>query len=112
MKDEGKFKKKSGVDFKESVSTIREKYNLEFEKSLSKLNPDQKEAVNHTDGPILVIAGPGTGKTEILAARIGVLIKERSANAHEILCLTYTEAGVVAMRKRLFKFIMARSLPG
>ncbi len=57
------------------------------------------------DGPVLVIAGPGTGKTQILAARIGKILTETDANAHEILCLTYTDAGAVAMRKRLFEFI-------
>src|SRR5665213_178706 len=57
------------------------------------------------DGPVLVIAGPGTGKTQILAARIGKILSETDASAHEILCLTYTDAGAVAMRKRLFDFI-------
>ncbi|HWZ03594.1 MAG TPA: ATP-dependent DNA helicase, partial [Mucilaginibacter sp.] len=54
---------------------------------------------------VLVIAGPGTGKTQILAARIGKILTETDASAHEILCLTYTDAGAVAMRKRLFEFI-------
>ena len=53
----------------------------------------------------MVIAGPGTGKTQILAARIGKILTETDASAHEILCLTYTDAGAVAMRKRLFDFI-------
>lgn len=57
------------------------------------------------DGPVLVIAGPGTGKTQILAARIGKILTETDALPHEILCLTYTDAGAVAMRKRLFDFI-------
>ncbi len=56
------------------------------------------------DGPVLVIA-VRRGKTQILAARIGKILTETDANAHEILCLTYTDAGAVAMRKRLFEFI-------
>jgi DNA helicase II / ATP-dependent DNA helicase PcrA len=81
------------------------KYNEKFQEALGRLNPEQMAAVEQMDGPVLVIAGPGTGKTQILAARIGKILAETDANAHEILCLTYTDAGAVAMRKRLFDFI-------
>src|SRR5476651_2827618 len=81
------------------------KYNAKFQEALSTLNPQQLAAVNKMDGPVLVIAGPGTGKTQILAARIGKILTETDALPHEILCLTYTDAGAVAMRKRLFDFI-------
>ncbi|HWD88836.1 MAG TPA: ATP-dependent DNA helicase [Mucilaginibacter sp.] len=81
------------------------KYNEHFLEALARLNPEQLAAVEQTAGPVLVIAGPGTGKTQILAARIGKILLETDANAHEILCLTYTDAGAVAMRKRLFEFI-------
>ena len=81
------------------------KYNEKFQEALSKLNPEQLSAVEQMDGPVLVVAGPGTGKTQILAARIGKILLETDASAHEILCLTYTDAGAVAMRKRLFEFI-------
>src|SRR6201996_8700749 len=81
------------------------KYNEKFQEALNKLNPEQLSAVEQMDGPVLVIAGPGTGKTQILAARIGKILTETDASAHEILCLTYTDAGAVAMRKRLFEFI-------
>jgi DNA helicase-2/ATP-dependent DNA helicase PcrA len=81
------------------------KYNEKFQQALAQLNPEQLAAVNQMDGPVLVIAGPGTGKTQILAARIGKILLETDASAHEILCLTYTDAGAVAMRKRLFDFI-------
>ena len=53
----------------------------------------------------MVIAGPGTGKTQILASRIGKILLETDALPENILCLTYTDAGVVAMRKRLLQFI-------
>jgi len=82
-----------------------QKYNEKFREALAQLNPEQLAAVNKMDGPVLVIAGPGTGKTQILAARIGKILTETDAAAHEILCLTYTDAGAVAMRKRLFEFI-------
>src|SRR3569833_2768935 len=81
------------------------KYNEKFQEALDRLNPEQRSAVDQIEGPVLVVAGPGTGKTQILAARIGKILLEPDANAHEILCLTYTDAGAVAMRKRLFEFI-------
>lgn len=87
------------------MSGTPNKYNEKFKEALSRLNPEQLAAVNQMDGPVLVIAGPGTGKTQILAARIGKILSETDAGAHEILCLTYTDAGAVAMRKRLFEFI-------
>ena len=77
----------------------------DFEILFNSLNVAQKEAVNHIEGPVMVVAGPGTGKTEILAARIANILKQTDTKAHNILCLTYTNAGVVAMRERLLKFI-------
>ncbi|MES2278350.1 MAG: ATP-dependent DNA helicase [Bacteroidota bacterium] len=76
-----------------------------FEEVLAGLNAEQLAAVNKMDGPVLVVAGPGTGKTQILAARIGKILLDTDAQPNEILCLTYTDAGAVAMRKRLFEFI-------
>ncbi|MGY4537421.1 DNA helicase-2/ATP-dependent DNA helicase PcrA [Mucilaginibacter sp. UYNi724] len=81
------------------------KYNVKFQEALAGLNPEQLAAVNQMDGPVLVVAGPGTGKTQILAARIGKILTDTDALPSEILCLTYTDAGAVAMRKRLFEFI-------
>ncbi|RVU01798.1 ATP-dependent helicase [Mucilaginibacter limnophilus] len=81
------------------------KYNAKFQEALATLNDEQLAAVNKMDGPVLVVAGPGTGKTQILAARIGKILTETDAQPNEILCLTYTDAGAVAMRKRLFDFI-------
>ena len=81
------------------------KHNEQFLKALADLNPSQRKAVEQIDGPVLVIAGPGTGKTQILAARIGTILLNTDTQAHNILCLTYTDAGAIAMRKRLFEFI-------
>lgn len=69
------------------------------------LNEEQKRAVDTIEGPVLVIAGPGTGKTQILSARIGKIILETDTAPQNILCLTFTDAGVVAMRKRLISFM-------
>ena len=80
-------------------------YNRAFLEALKKLNPAQQEAVSSIEGPVLVVAGPGTGKTHILTARIGRILLETDALAHNILCLTFTDAGVNAMRERLLELI-------
>src|ERR1700733_123785 len=80
---------------------LQEKFTEEYEE----LNPQQRIAVDTIEGPVMVIAGPGTGKTQILASRIGKILLETDALPGNILCLTYTDAGVVAMRKRLLQFI-------
>lgn len=76
-----------------------------FYKEYDRLNEQQKLAVDTIEGPVMVIAGPGTGKTQILSARIGKILLDTDAQPENILCLTYTDAGVVAMRKRLLHFI-------
>ena len=76
-----------------------------FEEVYGALNAEQKLAVDTIDGPVMVIAGPGTGKTQILGARIGKILLETDTAPENILCLTYTDAGAIAMRKRLFEFI-------
>ncbi|MBK8703552.1 MAG: ATP-dependent helicase [Saprospiraceae bacterium] len=80
-------------------------YHAVFERELARLNPAQREAVTHIEGPVLVLAGPGTGKTHVLAARIGRILQETDAQAANILCLTFTDAGVHAMRERLLQWI-------
>lgn len=79
--------------------------NQQFQEELQKLNSQQKEAVHHIEGPVMVIAGPGTGKTHILTARIGQILQETDTQAYNILCLTFTDAGAHVMRERLLQFI-------
>jgi len=76
-----------------------------FRAFLATLNPAQREAVEQTEGPVLVIAGPGTGKTHILTARIGNILLTTDARAQNVLCLTFTDAGANAMRQRLLQRI-------
>ena len=76
-----------------------------FKTEYENLNTEQKEAVDSIEGPVMVIAGPGTGKTQILAIRIGKILLETDTQPENILCLTYTDSGAVAMRKRLLKMI-------
>ena len=71
----------------------------------ARLNARQREAVEHPDGPVLVVAGPGTGKTQLLAARVAWLLQQPDARPQEILCLTYTEAAARNMRERLLRFL-------
>lgn len=84
----------------------RDKYEKQFAAEIARLNAEQINAVEHIEGPVMVIAGPGTGKTQIIAARIGhILRSDLQIAPHNILCLTYTDAGTVAMRSRLLQFI-------
>ena len=76
-----------------------------FQEEYRKLNEQQRRAVDTIEGPVMVIAGPGTGKTQILAARIGKILLETDASPENLLCLTYTDAGAIAMRRRLNSFI-------
>ncbi len=78
-----------------------------FKEIYSKLNEQQRRAVDTIEGPVMVIAGPGTGKTQILGARIGKILLETDTQPENILCLTYTDAGTIAMRKRVQSFIGA-----
>ena len=87
------------------MATIIQHYNEAFQHELERLNPAQRKAVEQIDGPVLVIAGPGTGKTHILASRIGRILQKTDTQPHNILCLTFTDAGVQAMRKRLLQLI-------
>lgn len=85
----------------------KQKLEEKFAEVYKNLNKEQQIAVNTIEGPVMVIAGPGTGKTQILAARIGKILLETDTSPENIICLTYTDAGVVAMRKRLQQFIGA-----
>lgn len=77
----------------------------EFKKRYDGLNPGQKKAVDTTQGPVMVLAGPGTGKTETLAMRIANILLTSQMDPWNILCLTFTESGVAAMRNRLVSII-------
>jgi DNA helicase-2/ATP-dependent DNA helicase PcrA len=73
----------------------------QFKARYQQLNAAQKEAVDTIDGPLMVVAGPGTGKTELLSVRVANILQKTDALPENILCLTFTESGAVAMRERL-----------
>ncbi len=80
-----------------------------FDELYKKLNKGQKEAVDTIEGPVMVVAGPGTGKTTILTLRIANILRLSDTPASGILALTFTEAGVKAMRMKLREIIGSRS---
>ncbi len=77
----------------------------QFAERYAKLNAEQKKAVDTIEGPLLVVAGPGSGKTELLSLRVAKILKETQARPSQILCLTFTESGAVNMRERLSSLI-------
>lgn len=76
-----------------------------YEEALKGLNRQQRQAVEHIDGPLLVIAGPGTGKTQLLSVRVAHILQQTDTLPQNILCLTFTESGAENMRERLTRFI-------
>jgi DNA helicase-2/ATP-dependent DNA helicase PcrA len=79
--------------------------NTDFQTQYDKLNEEQKQAVDMIYGPVMVVAGPGAGKTQILALRVANIILKTGTNPENILITTFTEAGVVAIKKRLVQFL-------
>jgi DNA helicase-2/ATP-dependent DNA helicase PcrA len=77
----------------------------EFEVRMQALNAKQREAVNTIEGPVMVVAGPGTGKTELLSMRVANILAQTDVSPNNILCLTFTESGAYAMRERLIGLI-------
>ncbi|MDR1969817.1 MAG: ATP-dependent helicase [Candidatus Nomurabacteria bacterium] len=74
---------------------------MNFDKEYQKLNPAQRAAVDKTDGTLMVIAGPGTGKTQLLAMRVANILKTTDTDPGNILCLTFTESAAANMTERM-----------
>src|SRR4051812_7420231 len=70
---------------------------------LQNLNPEQQEAVSHTNGPLLILAGAGSGKTTVLVSRTGRLIDERLALPERICVLTFTNKAATELKARVAK---------
>lgn len=76
-----------------------------MEIDLKSLNPEQKKAVMHDKGPLLIVAGAGTGKTTVITQRIALLISENKAKSDQILALTFTDKAAGEMEERIDKLL-------
>jgi DNA helicase-2/ATP-dependent DNA helicase PcrA len=77
----------------------------DFNTGYDNLNKAQKDAVDAIDGPVLVVAGPGTGKTQLLSIRVANILNKTDTDASSILCLTFTNFAATNMRERLAKLV-------
>mgnify|MGYP000591650032 CR=1 FL=1 len=75
-------------------------------------NREQQQAMEHKDGPMLVLAGPGSGKTEVIIRRTRKLIQDYQVAPSSILVVTFTKAAAGQMRERFFTPVWSRKKPG
>ncbi|MDY6790687.1 MAG: UvrD-helicase domain-containing protein [Thermodesulfobacteriota bacterium] len=97
-------KEKPLKEEKKQITTLKTKRETEHD-ILNSLNQDQQKAVLHKNGPLMIIAGPGTGKTRTLTHRIAYLIKEKEVPAKNILAVTFTNKAATEMKQRLERLL-------
>ena len=77
---------------------------------LNNLNKAQKEAVLHLEGPLLIVAGAGSGKTKVLTSRIAHIIKEKKAFPNQILSVTFTNKAAKEMQNRVSTILNSEAI--
>ena len=80
-----------------------------IDKLINDLNKEQKEAVLNTEGPNLIVAGAGSGKTKVLTTRLIHIINQKKAWPNQILCVTFTNKAAKEMQNRVMKYIKGDS---
>tara|TARA_Y100000590_G_scaffold457883_1_gene611448 strand:+ start:654 stop:923 length:270 start_codon:yes stop_codon:yes gene_type:complete len=75
---------------------------------LEELNEKQKSAVLNTEGPTLVVAGAGSGKTKVLTSRLAYIVEQKKAWPNQILCVTFTNKAAKEMRDRVNKMLSGK----
>ncbi len=81
------------------------------EELLKDLNPEQQQAVTNTDGPMIILAGAGSGKTRVLTMKVLYLVTEKKVSADDILMITFTNKAATEMKERVKKYFEEYSIP-
>ena len=77
---------------------------------LNNLNDKQKEAVLHLEGPLLIVAGAGSGKTKVLISRIAHIVENKKAYPNQVLAVTFTNKGAKEMQERVSKILKKEAI--